>query len=218
MKDRPKAVKAILVFGEDENDRESIRQLFLALRGEESVVVRKVRKPIVLIKGQSEAAARKNAIDIARQFKAENVRHEVRLVLAHRDCDAVEPAHTRLIQNIEGALRQRITDKNVTVIAVVPAWEMEAWFFLWPAAAVAVNAKWSRPAKSGRDVGLIVDAKEAFRAALRPRTGSGKVRDYEESDAPRIAAKVRELGLIAAKDAISKSFDDFEAKVKKCVL
>ena len=89
---------------------------------------------------------------------------------------------------------------------------MEAWLFLWPDAAVAVNGKWKRPARTGQRVGRLIDAKEAFRRALRP-SGGKRTRDYEESDSPKIAAQVRTLGLVGTLDAKSESYERFRDAV-----
>jgi len=62
-------------------------------------------------------------------------------------------------------------------------------------------------------LGLVRDAKEALRRALRPKQGKPP-RDYEESDGPRIAAKVRELGLIDKLDARRDSFNRFRDAVR----
>ncbi len=135
---------------------------------------------------------------------------EVVLVITHQDCDAIEPAHEALALQIEEALRPI----GVAVIAATPAWETEAWWFLWPDAVVAAFPSWRKPKAPQDRVGLIRDAKEVFRLAVRPEANSAGNRDYKESDSPKIAAKVRELGIIDQKAARSDSFDDFAKKVR----
>lgn len=204
---------AILVFGEDDNDRRVLEHLVRALRADAPRVERR-HKPLVLVRDREAARARKNAADIAAEVRRSGVRHDVKLVIAHQDCDAVEPAHVDLGRTIS----DQLAGLAVPVVPATPAWEMEAWFFLWPDAVVAVNHRWRRPAMSGRAVGLIRDAKEAFRRALRPRAGGSPPRDYEESDAPKIAQKVRELGLVDAPDAVSDSFTAFADAIRRAAL
>ena len=128
-------------------------------------------------------------------------RYDVRGVIAHQDCDAIEPAHEALSDQIERDLAR----EGIDAVAATPAWETEAWLFLWPAAAPEVVRSWTAPSQHGRWVGRIENAKEAYRKALRPSTS----RVYTESDAPRIVAKACELGLIDAPDASSDSFERF---------
>ena len=203
----------VLVFGEDDNDKEAAKELMMALRPD-FPPVRKRRKPLVLVKGRTEARARKNTADIAKVVRADAKRSDVRIVFAHEDCDDIEPAHLALADRIETYLGK----EGVQAIAVTPAWEMEAWWFLWPDAVVAVNSGWQRPSMSGRQVGLIRDAKEELRRALRPANKGKRTRDYEESDGPKIARKVRELGIVGTLDAQSDSYVRFRDKVLALVV
>ncbi|GMV73039.1 MAG: hypothetical protein AMXMBFR77_28760 [Phycisphaerales bacterium] len=207
---RPKP-PVVLVFGEDDNDREAVKQLLYALRPDLPTVAKRAR-PLVLVKGREAAKARKNALDVARVARAERTRSDVRMVFAHQDCDAVEPAHEAIARDIEAHL----SAAGERAIAVVPAWEMEAWWFLWPDAAQAVNPSWARPARTGERVGLIVNAKEALRRALRPK--GKRARDYEESDGPRIAEQVRLRGEVRRPDAQNASFERFRERVDAAAL
>jgi hypothetical protein len=113
-------------------------------------------------------------------------------------------------------LEQGLLNQGVSqAVAAAAAWEIEAWWFLWPDAALAVNSKWQHPKPPSRNVGLIEDAKEAFRQALRPRTKGRRPRDYTESDSPKIAVQVKNLGIIDQRAAISRSFDRFLSKVRE---
>lgn len=198
-----------LVFGEDETDRKAIGELGRALRPDLAPYESR-RTPIILVKGRPEAEARKVAAKVANVVRADQTRRTVTAVLAHEDCDAVEPAHTELGRRIEEALAAQL---DVPIVAVAPAWEIEAWWFLWPDAVVAVNPQWARPARSGTRVGLLENAKEQLRRAVRGR-GKKPPRDFEPSDGPAVAGKVRELGLIDAPDAISDSFGRFRDRLR----
>ena len=205
----------ILVFGEDGNDTAAIRELVLALRQDVGRVETR-RTPLVLVKGKDKARDRKNLAEMAAVVRADQRRGRQCVVVAHRDCDAIEPAH----EPIADALERGLLEQNgiTQAVAAVAAWEIEAWWFLWPEAALAVNSKWRRPEPPKRNVGQIENAKEAFRRALRPRKKGQRPRDYTESDSPKIAAQVRVRGIIDQRTAISRSFDRFVVKVRELVL
>lgn len=204
----------MLVFGEDTNDTRAIRELILALRSE-PIRVETRRSPMVLVKGKDKALDRKNVAEIAAVVRADQRRGRRCVVIAHRDCDAIEPAHERVASALEqGLLKEGIWQ----VVAAIAAWEIEAWWFLWPDAALEVNSKWRRPQPPKPDIGRIEHAKEALRRALRPAGKGQRPRDYAESDSPKIAAKVRELGIVDNHAASSGSFDRFAGRVRQLVL
>lgn len=206
----------MLVFGEDINDGRSIKALVEALRpGAPAPSVR--RNPPVYMKGAEPSTIRRNASQIAKVVVAEAVKGPVRAVFVHQDCDAVEPAHLALAKTIEDALAAEGIEG---CCAVTPAWETEAWWFLWPDAVAAVKAKWEKPdAYLGKDVGRVRDAKEKLKAAVRPAGLKKKERasfpDYVESDSPKIAEQVKAMGLIDQPGAKSASFDVFRKRVEE---
>lgn len=163
------------------------------------------------MKNRNEATLKKNSQDIAAQVQRDSVRFDVRAVVCHQDCDDVEPSHLELTQRI----RDRLSKLGVEIVPATPAFETEAWLFLWPDAAPMVNASWSRPALTGRKVGLIQNAKEAFRRALRGHSKGKPPRDYEESDCPKILAKVRSEGMVHRVDAVSESYTMFRDAVMR---
>lgn len=195
---------AIVIFGEDNNDREAIKELVLSLHPTAPKILKR-EKPLVLMKKGTTATRRSNSEKIAAVVRADRVRYDIKAVLTHEDCDDVEPAHV----NLSKIMVDNLKKCGVEAVPVTPAFEMEAWWFLWPDAVVAVNSNWNRPSMAGREVGMIQNAKEALRAALSKGKRAGQVKGYEESDAPRIARKVRELGIVHKKDATSRSFDHF---------
>lgn len=205
---KKKRQPAILVFGEDDTDRKAISELVRAIRSDAPKIERR-RKPLILMKGRSDAAQSDNAEHVAKVVAADSVRFDVRLVLAHQDCDAIEPAHEDLSLCIE----KKLADVGAPVIAVTPAFEMEAWWWLWPDALLAVNSKWRRPKRRKAQVGRIENAKEALIRDLRPKEGA--TRDYRESDAPLVAAQVREQQIVDRREAQSASFDRFQQALKE---
>ena len=205
----------VLAFGENENDTSSIKELALALCPHLPAVQLR-RRPLVLIKGRATAGRADNARQIAQVVRAESVRAEITAVLAHQDCDDVEPAHVALSDEIE----RQLGNHGIATVAATPAWELEAWWYLWPDAVSAVNSAWRRPNRGGEEVGQIANAKEQFRRDLRPRSKSSsssrsQTRDYVESDSPKIAAQVRQLGIVKSTAAVSYSFQRFTKRLRE---
>lgn len=196
-----------LVFAENKNDADSLVFLTKALCPSAPPIAHR-RSPLVLIKDREAAEAKKNAKLLARVVKAESVKATVLFIIAHQDCDAVEPH-----EPVSERIRKTITDEGVEkVIPVAPAWEIEAWWYLWPDAVAAVNNKWRRLNRRGNH-GLITNAKETLRRDLRNRGAA----DYEESDSIKIARKVLELGIARAQIGSAPSFDSFQAEIDRVI-
>jgi hypothetical protein len=207
----------VVIFGESENDTRTLSELFRALRPDFTGTVKPLREPPILIKDASPRKLPKRADVLAAIVRSEAVNSTVVCVVAHEDCDAVEPAHVALSDKIESLFRE----EGITARAATPAWEMEAWLFLWPEASKSYRPLWRRPDNyNGSNVGMLTDAKEKYIRALRPRAAAdrARVRDYRESDAPIIAAKVRELGVIDNISATSNSYERFCTGIRDCNL
>jgi hypothetical protein len=202
----------VLVFGEDENDRKAIRELIMALCPNLIGLVETRREPLVLIKNAQRNEIKGRAQRIAHVVGRERRLRNVVCVFAHEDCDDVEPAHEAVAEKIERVM----AEAGCEVHAVVPAWEIEAWWFLWPEAVTACHASWSIPARyRGTEVGRIVKAKEEFRREIVSK-GAANARRYRVSESPIIAKKVRELGIVRRPEAISRSYERFVSHVDKC--
>lgn len=229
----------IMVFGEDDNDTCTVRSLIMAIwdgardkastpqqgSKDKSVLptgakkvfprpdIRTFRSPLVLIRGRELAQQRKNAAAIKSVVAAQAVVNDVKAVIAHEDCDDLEPAHETAAIQIETRLRD---EGAPNPCAVTPAWEMEAWWYLWPDAVAAVHPGWRKLARHGQEVGRIRDAKEQLRRDLRPvNVKPGRGRDYVESDSRTIAEYVRTSGCIFSPTANSASFSRFRDQVLK---
>lgn len=66
---------------------------------------------------------------------------------------------------------------------------------------------------------MIRNAKQELQRRVIPpkaKAGRGGFIGYRESDAPRIAAKVVEMGLLHQKQAISNSYDRFVGSAAAC--
>lgn len=201
--------RLVVIFAEDPNDAQALEHLLRYIVPNVGTI-RKPRQPLVLIKGRLPPAARRNAASLVEQVQREAVarKQPVSLVIAHQDCDAVEPAHVTLATRITDELRRCGAPNPV---AAVPAWELEAWWYLWPDAVAAVCPSWRRLTRGGA-VGMLKDAKEQLRRDLRPLKGK-RVPDYQETDAPRIAEMVRTQNQQPAKTVQSGSWEAFRQAV-----
>ena len=194
-----------LIFCEDENDAESLKNIARAIRPSLPAVTY-CRRPMILIKNRKEAEARKkNGTDVLAVVRARAEISDVKFVIAHQDCDDIEPAHSSLALQIESELGLQGV---ANVVAAAPAWEIEAWWFLWPDAVASVNSKWRKLNRTGNH-GMIKDAKENLRRDLRtPGT-----RDYEESDSRKISRTILERGLVSAIKGTCGSYTEFRTKI-----
>jgi hypothetical protein len=189
----------VLVFGESVHDRAAICRLTEGLRPDLTGIVEQRRAPLVLIKNAKPEKARTNAQDIAKLVKQETGARNVIAVLAHEDCDAVEPSHIPTAAKIEAALAE--AGCPGVSIGVTPAWEIEAWWLVFPEAVTPLVEGWREPNDwMGKDVGTVENAKEALTRALRPRDRQRKTRDYHEADSLEIARNVVRLNLLSSFD------------------
>lgn len=216
---RHRARPVILVFGESDNGRTALVELFRALRPDlASVSVKTMREPLILMKGDNRPGTRQKTTDrIADLVRAETVARPVKAVIAHEDCDDTEPAHETLAATIEAEL----TAAGVpNPIAATPAWEIEAWWMLFPEALRATRSCWATVDHAGRDVGRIQHAKDQLRRQLRPVTAQARARcpDYAESDGIKIAAAIHALDQIDKERGQSASFAAFKAKIRTLAL
>ena len=208
--------KAILIYGESPNDTRAIAELIQGLVPDLRVRIEARREPLVLIRDAPLAEVAGRAQRIAAAVASERRRFEVVCVFAHEDCDDFEPRHEEVARRIEEGL----IAAGCAAHAVVPAWEIEAWWFLWPEAVRAVVPSWRLPNDYvGRNVGLIRDPKEKLeRAVLHglPTATRSRLRPYRESDSPVIAKFVRERGEAHAPQGASGSYDRFRASLQTC--
>lgn len=206
---RPAQTRGVaLIFGESENDTRALAELIQALCPQLTNRVVTRRRPLVLIRSSSPNDVGLRARKLAAAVRAEKVATPVVCVFAHEDADEVEPAHQTIAEKIERALHEA----GCPAHAVVPAWEMESWLLLFPAALTAFRASWARTAiYRGRDVGRVQNSKEKL---IRLTRKSGQ--EYRESDAPLVAKKIRELQIANIPEGTSRSYERFRAAVDEC--
>lgn len=202
-------VPLIVIFGEDTNDREALKELVQALYPQRTRI-KPLRKPLVLVRDRDLSAVRGTSDRVSAALAAVSGGERIALVVVHQDCDACEPSHQMLSEKIETGL----SSCGAPVIAAAPAWEIEAWWYLWPDAVATVSPKWRRLKRTGTQIGMLRNIKEVLRRELRPSDRSIRVRDYVESDSIAIARAVRELNLVDTRNAQSRSFDTFAMKIR----
>ena len=178
----------MFVFAEDRNDAKALEELISALCPQAKGRVERRTRPLILAKGAQRDALRRRAAKLAATLQVEAARGKpAACVFVHEDADAHPPADAQRVKVLTDAARQQ----GLRICPVVPAWEMESWWFLFPSAVAAAFPTWKQlPQSAGRDVDRLKDAKEALKRA----TGRRGERRYSEADAPRIAAEVRRLG------------------------
>lgn len=206
----------IVIFGESENDRKAIATLVRALCPNARTKI--ARSPLVLIKNAPPSDAPSRARRVAATVRAIEARDSVKCVFAHEDADTTEPGHLPVAERIEQALQEAGTPGKVH--AVVPAWEIEAWWFLWPEAVATCYERWVEPSTT-TPAGRIENAKERLGRAVRPAGLTSAERknfpDYRESDSIKIAEAIAANGK-ADEPAlgVSRSYDRFRASVADC--
>lgn len=201
----------ILVFGEDHNDCSAISHLVKAiLPAGKKPKVTTMRRPIILARdaaGKKRAKMSEEVAQFARGYEKAGKRVTV---VAHRDCDALEPAHVSHSAALEADLKAAGVSSPV---AACPAWEIEAWWMLFPRAISEVRPAWRKVDYGSQNVGKIQNAKERLTRDLRP-PGKPNCRDFHESDGARIAEHVaKNLSHLERTKAQSESFTAFKAKL-----
>ena len=203
----------VLVFGESQNDTAAIVELVGALRPD--LRVQAVKSPLVLIRDANPRDVPSRADRIASVVRGFREDYTVRAVIAHEDADCVEPGHKAIAKKIEEGFRLA----GLVAIAAVPAWEIEAWWLLWPDQTGAVRKSWRTPDDYvGKQVGTIQDAKEVLTRLLRPpKYNKNNFPDYVESDSVLIARRVRGEGVAQSPRADSMSYDRFRSSISAVI-
>lgn len=212
--------KVALVFGESDNDRSALIELIKAINTKtDGIQFQKRPKPLVLLKPSERRETRRGAAEeVLALVKASNIISDVKFVVTHRDCDAIEPAHDRLTQSIEAEL-SAVGVENV--IAATPAFEMETWWMLFPNEVSQTRQCWRRINYGRRNVGLIENAKEDLKEKLRPAGVGERARcpEFVESDGVQIARNIRKNGAVSRpRLATSDSFDKFVDRINRLKL
>lgn len=195
--------KVALVFGEDDNDRSAIIELIRAIAPGTTIRFEKRAKPPVLLRRTETPATRRSALDaMLKLIRAARVADDVVAIIAHRDCDDVEPAHNVVISEI----KKELTAAGVQhAVVAAPAFEMEAWWLLFPEAVNATCGCWTKLGPPTRHVGMIHNAKEHLTRALRPKSAAlqKSCPEYCESDSIDIASNIRSMNLISRVTAMN---------------
>lgn len=203
-----------LIYGEDQNDRTALRHVVKAiLPSNVTATIHLIQKPIILSRNAERSGKRKGMAEEIASFARAFQKHSAKvIVIAHRDCDAVEPAHKTDAQALEADLTKAGVEN---AIAATPAWEMETWWMLFPDAVAEVRSCWRKIDYGQSNVGMIQNSKERLTRDLRPQgKQKGKCPDYCEADSVKIA-KIIEINpnIIQSIRAKSDSFVEFRKKI-----
>lgn len=201
----------ILLYGESANDTHALEWLIRGILPSGTPVdCRKLRAPTMLPRGAAVRKRAEMAKLVAAVEREEAVRRSKVIVVAHRDCDAFEPAHVEDSRSLEADLRSR----GVSIpIAATPAWSIEAWWLLFADEVRRVRPCWKNFSVGTRQVGLIENPKEYLVKALRP-TNNKNCPDYTESDSIKIAEEIARSGKARMSGgSASASFEYFKERL-----
>ena len=165
----------VLVFGENRNDAQSVKELLLAANSElDPRRVKALPRPMSLTKGAKQPAVRRWVDELAAVIRAHRAGGPIAAVVVHRDADEHDPHGMRHAE---------------LGLPVVPVQMIEAWWLLFPDAVEAVRpSAWGgRLPRKRRDVEVIVDPK----AELCRLTRSRRAPEYSEADSPVVALHIR---------------------------
>jgi hypothetical protein len=154
------------------------------------------------------------SVEIAALWRAEQKQGRRVVVLVHRDCDDLEPAHVAASEGLKSEIHAAgVAD----AVAATPAWEIEAWWMLFPEALARVRRCWRAVDYSNQHVGRFQNAKERLRRDLRPIEQAARKRcpDFVDSDGIRVAEEIWKGGLIERGTLPrSDSFQSFRAEMQ----
>lgn len=203
---------AILIFGENPNDSESIKTLIghFNRAASETFDILTRRDPPSLTH-HAKPPARKDWLDrIEKAVRTEQSIREIRAVVVHQDSDMKDHAGT-----VEAQLRGDLVAKfpNRATLAAVPIQMIEAWWLLFPAAIRTVRPQAWREAKfpSG-DTESIGNPKQAL---IRATAKVAPKHPYCEGDSRTIAKAIAKLNL--APQGRNASWERFMADIKALI-
>lgn len=201
----------ILVFGENPNDTNALRELVLGLCPQlSSADVRILREPPTLQRGAHTGSVR-NWVDraVAAVRAARVVLGDAVCVLAHTDADGPDDGTFAEARTEE--LRQAGLQN---AHAVVPVETIEAWWLLFPHATESVVPSWKGALpRSQRDVDRVSRPKDDLIQRTRKKQPR---RPYREGDSPEIARSIVERSELNSPTGSSPSFDRFVETVEEC--
>ena len=124
---------AVLVFGENRNDAQSVKELLVAANpGLDPRRIKALPRPMSLTREAKPPAVRRWVDEIAVAIRAHRAGGPVAAVVVHRDADEHDPQGTR-----HAELGRQLS--TVDGLPVVPVQMIEAWWLLFPDAVEAVR-------------------------------------------------------------------------------
>lgn len=207
------ASRLVLFFGEDVNDANALMHLAKALApaGVE-IEMKYLRRPPILRRDSGNRKRRGMASEIAGFAEILGKRRHV-IVVVHRDCDQLEPAH---VADSEDLYNDLVGAGVPNPVPATPAWEMETWWMLFPEALALTRKCWNKIDYGSVSVGMIANAKERLRRDLRPK--NVRCRDYCESDSGTIASFIAQHSLADEKTCSrSESLREFRQRFQNAL-
>ena len=205
-----------LIFGESVNDTDALEHLIFALTPSKfAATVKKLRNPTVLAK-RTDGRKRGSMSALVKTVERQETKAGIKvIVIAHRDCDAIEPAH---VANA-AALEQDLRNAGIAnPVAATPAWCMESWWMQFADEVHQVRKCWKRLNYGNSSVGKIPRAKERLARDLTPPKSEGRCPEFCESDGIAIAKRLRETGSARMPAELSsKSLEAFRVKLNAAV-
>lgn len=210
MSQKPKAVKrprqqtALVIAGEDGNDRQVLCELIRESCPRLTANLLEIRDPVRL-KTATGPNLTIRVRTLVNKARARAIRDDAVLagILVHEDLDAAAAGSYAAVRAaISGELARQSDCATALALA---AWETEAWLLLFPAAFTELHKGWKVPAAlCGKDTGRLSNPKEL----LQSKIGAPK---YRESDAPALIRSARKLGLVGKPAGSNTSYADFVA-------
>jgi hypothetical protein len=201
----------IVLAGEDTNDRRVLRTLLEAVCPDAQGRIVEINS-VIRLRDAGEAALSQRATKLASLVRARAAREraEVACVFIHEDFDALDsPERDTVRERVQQVLR-RNPSRTYYILA---AWEVEAWFLLFPNALSAVSSSWVVPHRyRGVDTGRITDPKRVMKREVSTVVNSR----YAESDAPKIFEKIVELNLLDTPSGSNRSYYEARQAASDC--
>ncbi len=201
----------VLLFGENPNDTQALRELILGLcPGLRPSEVHVLREPPTLQRNAGTATVRTWVDRAAAALRAARVAlGEAVCIFAHSDADAPDDGSFEVQRTRE--LREAGFGQ---ARAVVPVESIEAWWLLFPAATESVVHGWRHALdQRPRDVERISGPK---RELIRRTRAKQPKRPYRERDSPQVARAIARDPTLRTPKGSCASFARFVGNVDAC--
>lgn len=200
----------IVIAGEDQNDRSSLRAILEAFCPEMHGRIVEINDSVRL-----RAASPINLSDrvntLSRKIKARAVRDnaEIACVFVHEDLDQSDgPLYVETRHRVQAALSTALGNAHY----VLAVWEMEAWLLLFPEAISQVVHNWVVPhQRKNGDTGRFYDPKRIMMNEV-----SRHGRSYRESDSVAVFKAAFQLNCLSRPTGSNRSWTQLITDIDEC--